>query len=167
MPIRVYKLAKELGVTSKDVMAEAMNHGIEVQNHMGSLTEAQANMIRAFLYVAPPKTEAKPVQPAKKVVAPAKAETPTEPVPEAPTQPVELAIVSPPALAGTSPTAAPNGKRNGGADPGARRRGCPRAVRVHGGHRRFDHQPPPRRRKPRHRTTPRSKPRRRPSSHPW
>ena len=106
MPIRVYKLAKELGVTSKDVMAEAMNHGIEVQNHMGSLTEAQANMIRAFLYVAPPKTEAKPVQPAKKVVAPAKAETPTEPVPEAPTQPVELAIVSPPALAGTSPTAA-------------------------------------------------------------
>ncbi|MFT7620180.1 MAG: translation initiation factor IF-2 [Planctomycetota bacterium] len=67
MPIRVYKLAKELGVTSKDVMGEALNHGIEVQNHMGSLTEAQANVIRAFLYVPPPVEEKKPA--AKKKVA--------------------------------------------------------------------------------------------------
>ncbi len=65
MPIRVYKLAKELGVTSKDIMGEALNHGIEVQNHMGSLTEAQANVIRAFLYVPPPVEEKKP-EPKKK-----------------------------------------------------------------------------------------------------
>ncbi len=62
MSIRVHKLAKELGVTSKDIMAEARKHGVEVKNHMGSLTEAQANLIRAFLYVPPPKEEPKPVE---------------------------------------------------------------------------------------------------------
>ena len=76
MAIRVHQLAKELGVTSKDIMQEAQNHGIVVQNHMGSLTEAEANLIRAFLYV-PGATPA----PAK---APAKAPTKTEgPLPAA------------------------------------------------------------------------------------
>jgi translation initiation factor IF-2 len=59
MPIRVHKLAKELGVASKDIIAEAMNHGVEVANHMSSLTEAQANLIRAFLQTAPPSAEDK------------------------------------------------------------------------------------------------------------
>lgn len=51
MPIRVFQLSKELGVTSKDVIAEASNHGIELQNHMASMSEAEANLIRAFLDV--------------------------------------------------------------------------------------------------------------------
>ncbi|MCB9834275.1 MAG: translation initiation factor IF-2 N-terminal domain-containing protein [Planctomycetes bacterium] len=53
MAIRVFKLAKELGVTSEEIMAEALNHGIECHNHMGSLSESQANLIRAFLIAAP------------------------------------------------------------------------------------------------------------------
>lgn len=86
MPIRVHMLAKELDVTSKDIIAEAMNHGVEVANHMSSLTEAQANLIRAFLQVAPPteedkkraereeaEREAQAVEEAKKKIAAAKA----------------------------------------------------------------------------------------------
>ncbi|MEE9393633.1 MAG: translation initiation factor IF-2 [Planctomycetota bacterium] len=69
MPIRVHKLAKELGVTSKDIMTEALNHGVEIANHMASLSEADANMIRAFLQTAPPSQEEKDKEAADKAAA--------------------------------------------------------------------------------------------------
>ncbi len=112
MPIRVYKLAKELRVTSKDIMGEALNHGIEVQNHMGSLTEAQANVIRAFLYVPPPPEEKKPApkkKPAKKKAIKKKAKadeevtSPEKETEAAEVEMIELKPVTPPGARYTAP----------------------------------------------------------------
>jgi translation initiation factor IF-2 len=120
MPIRVYKLAKELRVTSKDIMSEALNHGIEVQNHMGSLSEAEANLLRAFLYTpepdpvpepepvieAPaPEPEVKVNTATEEVATPISKEPgvlsltgmPTQPAPVAEVPEVEEAVVAPPA----------------------------------------------------------------------
>lgn len=100
MPIRVYKLAKELNVTSKDIMSEALNHGIEVQNHMGSLTEAEANLLRAFLYKpAPdpvPETEPEPVAAPEPEVAEEATEEPVKEVAEEAVEPSVLSLTGMP-----------------------------------------------------------------------
>ena len=44
--IKVHELAKELGLTSKDVIAKAGELGIEAKTHMSSLEEDDANKIR-------------------------------------------------------------------------------------------------------------------------
>ncbi|MCA9320272.1 MAG: translation initiation factor IF-2, partial [Planctomycetes bacterium] len=80
---------------SKDIMAEAQNHGIEVQNHMGSLTEAQANILRAFLYVPPKEKPPEPAPVVAEVAPPQEAEA-QAPAAKAPPQQRELSPVSPP-----------------------------------------------------------------------
>ena len=100
MAIRVYKLAKELGVTSKDVIAEAVKHGIDIPNHMGSLSEAEANMIRAFLYdpdrAPKPETEEAPadevVEAAPVAVEAEPLTAPAEATAPASTGPIEIRI---------------------------------------------------------------------------
>ncbi len=47
--IRVYELAKELGKTSKEVMAVLAEKNIEVTTHMATLEDNQASMVRAEL----------------------------------------------------------------------------------------------------------------------
>ncbi|NRA96456.1 MAG: translation initiation factor IF-2 N-terminal domain-containing protein, partial [Planctomycetes bacterium] len=47
--IRVHQLAKELGIDSKVIIAEAEKHGIAVKNHMSSLSDSDEFMLRAFL----------------------------------------------------------------------------------------------------------------------
>ena len=62
--IRVHQLAKELGIDSKDIIEEAAKHGIQVKNHMSSLSDSDEFMLRAFLETLkppPPKEEKKPV----------------------------------------------------------------------------------------------------------
>ena len=44
--IKVYELAKELGVPSKEVLEFLGGKNIEVKNHMSALEEADANVVR-------------------------------------------------------------------------------------------------------------------------
>ena len=46
MKKKVYELAKEMGVRSKDLIARAGALGIEVKSHMSSLTEEEIGKIR-------------------------------------------------------------------------------------------------------------------------
>ena len=75
---RVYELAKEIGVSSKDVIESAQKHGIDVHNNMNTINEQDGSIIEKELKNSKPtadqkkpevKAEAKPKQ------APAKAET--------------------------------------------------------------------------------------------
>ncbi len=58
--IRVYELAKELGKTSKEVMAVLAEKNIEVTTHMATLEDNQASMVRAELGEAKPAKQEKP-----------------------------------------------------------------------------------------------------------
>ena len=54
--MRVYELAKKLNKTSKDVITVLKSHGVEVKNHMSSISENEANKVTAHFL---PKTEKK------------------------------------------------------------------------------------------------------------
>ena len=62
--IRVYELAKELGVQSKDVLEFLGGKNIEVKNHSSALEETEANVVRKGM--AKGDTAAKPEQEATK-----------------------------------------------------------------------------------------------------
>ena len=72
--IKVYELAQELNMQSKDLLAVLKDKGIEVKNHMSVLEDDQVNVARSAVK-APAKAEA------PKVDAPAKTEA--EPVSQA------------------------------------------------------------------------------------
>ena len=84
--MRVHELAKELGVSAKELMETAKDKlGIVFKSHSVSVTQGNVDNIRA-LYVKPEEKKAKPKA---FVVKKAKAEKPEEPVreekePEAP-----------------------------------------------------------------------------------
>ena len=44
--MKVYELAKELGMESKELVSELQNRGIEVKNHMSALEEGQVSEIK-------------------------------------------------------------------------------------------------------------------------
>ena len=44
--IRIYELAKELGMTSKDLLHKLKDLDIEVSSHMSSLEDEEAEMIK-------------------------------------------------------------------------------------------------------------------------
>ena len=46
---RIYELAKELNVSSKEVIAAAKKKGIEVGNHMSTIGENEEQQVRAAL----------------------------------------------------------------------------------------------------------------------
>ena len=71
--IRVYELAKELGKTSKEVMAVLAEKNIEVTTHMATLEENQVSMVRAKLGEPKPAKEEK--QAPKQEATPAQAQT--------------------------------------------------------------------------------------------
>ena len=68
---RVYEFAKELNVTSKEVLAVAKDQGIEFKNHMASIDDAQMTTIQqAMKKRAGAKSAAKPAaKPAAKAVS--------------------------------------------------------------------------------------------------
>ncbi|UCD54711.1 MAG: translation initiation factor IF-2 [Candidatus Omnitrophota bacterium] len=59
MSIRVHKLAKELGITSKDLIARLKKLGAKVKGHMSALDEETAEIVRHEI-VPPKKKEEKP-----------------------------------------------------------------------------------------------------------
>ncbi|KRM55708.1 translation initiation factor IF-2 [Lacticaseibacillus sharpeae] len=66
---RVYELAKELNISSKDVLAAAQSHGIDVNNNMNSINEQDEKTIKKAITssntpeVKTAKAEAKPAAP--------------------------------------------------------------------------------------------------------
>ena len=44
--LKIYELAKELGATSKEILAKATELGIKVASHLSNIDEEQANKIR-------------------------------------------------------------------------------------------------------------------------
>ena len=92
---RVHELAKELGLTSKDVLAHLEKIGVAVKSHASTVDEETAEKVRSDLgngsAPAPAKTAAKPKAAPKKAAAPApKAEPkaePAKPAPEAAPEP--------------------------------------------------------------------------------
>jgi translation initiation factor IF-2 len=83
--IRVYELARDIGVSSKSLVDELRNQGIDIKSHMSSLDEETAELI-LDLYredavpAAPSQPEAPETQPVKAMPPPVK---PAEPAPAA------------------------------------------------------------------------------------
>ena len=80
--IRIYELAKQLGVANKDLMEKINSIGIEAKSHMAMLTEENAEKVKALYQ--PKKEEAKKEEPKKeepKKEAPKK-EVPKQNVPK-------------------------------------------------------------------------------------
>lgn len=51
--VRVYELARELGMTSKELLEVLADHGIEAASHSSTISGAQANQIRALVKPEP------------------------------------------------------------------------------------------------------------------
>lgn len=47
LSIRVHELAKELNLSSKDVMTKLENMGIEIKNHLSAVEKGDADRLRA------------------------------------------------------------------------------------------------------------------------
>ena len=47
--VRVHEIAKDLGMTSKDMVDTLLNMGLDVKNHMSTLEESQANWVKKQL----------------------------------------------------------------------------------------------------------------------
>ena len=135
---RVHELAKELGVTSKEVLARLSEQGEFVKSASSTVEAPVARRLRESFGGAKPAAEKVKADgngaPAKKAAAPApapekvpaaKPAAPPEP-PPAPAEPVTPAAAAPaPAPARTSPTPGP---RPAGATPGPKP--APRTPRV-------------------------------------
>ena len=80
--IRIYELAKQLGVANKDLVAKINSIGIEAKSHMGMLTEEEAEKVKALYQEAPKKEAPKKEEPKKeapKQEAPKKEEKQNKP----------------------------------------------------------------------------------------
>ena len=62
MPKKVYELAKELGVASKELLEKAAKMGIEVQNHMSVLSDTDVKRLSAKSGTSRPAGKAMPGQ---------------------------------------------------------------------------------------------------------
>ena len=94
MGVRIHALAKELGISSKDIMEFLDGRGIRVKNHMSSISENDAMTVRIFLEEDPePEPEVVEETPKVTIEETAEVESATEePVTE---EPVTEAIVEP------------------------------------------------------------------------
>lgn len=66
--IRIYELAKELEKSSKDVVTKAQEMGMDVKNHMGSVSDDEVKKLRGVFggkanQPEIPQTQAKPANP--------------------------------------------------------------------------------------------------------
>ncbi|HPW40875.1 MAG TPA: translation initiation factor IF-2 N-terminal domain-containing protein, partial [Bacillota bacterium] len=89
--IRIYELAKELGVQSKELIAAAKELNINVNNHMSSLEDSEASAIKKHLKKDDNVETPKPIQAQqpKKRTLPQKPQQPqqTQQKPQAAQQP--------------------------------------------------------------------------------
>ena len=114
MNIRVHQLAKELHLTSKEVMDRLKALKVDVKSHSSSVDEETAERLRQRL--APPKPEpAAAPEPATKSApppaspasAPMVKTAPRAVTPETVTTPAAVAVAAPPAPAGAAPPTPP------------------------------------------------------------
>lgn len=89
--IRVYELARDIGISSKDLVEELRQHGIEVKSHMSSLDDETAELIRDLYHdhdeEIPPSVPSHATEPMGTTVAPP---PPIRPISEAPPNVTEL-----------------------------------------------------------------------------
>jgi translation initiation factor IF-2 len=89
--IRVYELARDIGISSKDLVEELRQHGIEVKSHMSSLDDETAELIRDLYHdhdeEIPPSVPSHATEPTGTTVAPP---PPVRPISEAPPNVTEL-----------------------------------------------------------------------------
>ncbi|MDQ4132951.1 MAG: translation initiation factor IF-2 N-terminal domain-containing protein, partial [Actinomycetota bacterium] len=76
--IRVYELARELGLTNKETLDLCLALGIGVKSHSSSIEDAQADRVRRKAEREGLKRD---VQPAEPAAAPAPAGVPAPPTP--------------------------------------------------------------------------------------
>ena len=86
---RIFELAKELNLSNKELVTAVERLGIQVKNHMGSLTEDQVLRVRKILHRAPVEAEPTPSAPATEA-APVSTEPAAEAAPADPSAPVLL-----------------------------------------------------------------------------
>ena len=86
---RIFELAKELNLSNKEMVSAVERLGIQVKNHMGSLTEDQVLRVRKILHRAPVEAEPTPSAPATEA-APVSAEPAADAAPADPSAPVLL-----------------------------------------------------------------------------
>ncbi len=73
--IRVYQLARELGITSKEVLAKFRDLGVELSNHWSSVTLEEARRLESVLK-AKAESPKKDIPPSRKEKKPARKKTP-------------------------------------------------------------------------------------------
>jgi len=104
--IRVYELARELGLTNKETLDLCIDLGIQAKSHSSSIEDAQADRVRRK---ADREGLRRDVQPEEDDVAPAKA-APAAAVPSAPVEPASAPEPAPapaPATPAPEPAVAP------------------------------------------------------------
>ncbi|MFZ5877061.1 MAG: translation initiation factor IF-2 [Nitrospirota bacterium] len=104
--MRVFELAKQLGKTSKELLADLAKQGTPLKNHMSVLEE---DAVEALMkkYGAKKEAAAEPAAPRRGQVLIKKrvqAEAPAAPVEEAPVAPSLVEVAAPPPAAASKPT---------------------------------------------------------------
>jgi translation initiation factor IF-2 len=103
-PLKVYELAKELGIDSISLLDKLKSMNIAVKSHMSAITEDQAKAAREALTAkAPPAAKAKTSAVRKKA---ASTPTPTEPAKDSPAAPAKATARTRTKAAATTETAA-------------------------------------------------------------
>ncbi|NUQ49154.1 MAG: translation initiation factor IF-2 N-terminal domain-containing protein, partial [Phycisphaerae bacterium] len=103
--LRVHTLAKELSVSSKDIIEKCRAEGIELPNHMAAISIGLAESIREWFSVGADVTSVEAAAPVdlKKVRKPrARPKLAAEPLSEGPTE-----VAEPPASETAAPAPAP------------------------------------------------------------
>ncbi|KLD59253.1 hypothetical protein WP50_19880 [Lactiplantibacillus plantarum] len=69
---RIYELAKELNVPSKQLIAQAQQLGFSVKNHMSTLGDSEARQLQGTTTVTHPKSQPAPAKTSRATQAVAK-----------------------------------------------------------------------------------------------
>jgi translation initiation factor IF-2 len=105
--MRVHELAKELGMTNKEMVDLTIAMGIDVKSHSSTLIEAQADRVRrraakdGLIRDQQPEEPPKATKATKKAAAPAADQPPAAAAPEAPAAPAAPAAEQAPAAKAT------------------------------------------------------------------
>ncbi len=129
--IRVYELAKELGLTNKEGLELALSLGIGVKSHSSSIEDAQADRVRRKADAEGLRRPVQPEEPAATAKAPAKSES--TPVAAAPAAGGVARKPVAASSAGAVTSSSPVKKASAPVRKVARRRPAPRVSRRHPG----------------------------------
>ena len=106
--IRVYELARELGLTNKETLDLCIDLGIQAKSHSSSIEDAQADRVRRKADREGLRRDVQPEEdePAAGVQVPTKAAAPPAPPAEEPSAPAPTAPAPAPAAPTPEPVAA-------------------------------------------------------------